>query len=110
MRKTAIRQGDVLITPCKEIPSSAKVADAESGRLIVARGEATGHHHSFPWQRGATLFRDDGAGSGGAQFVRVEDAVALEHQEHSALTVEPGKYEVRIQRTFQSGMVRQVAD
>lgn len=107
--KNAIRQGDVLILPCKEIPASAVSVDSESGRLIVARGEATGHHHSFPWARGATLFRDDGAGSG-AQFVKVENPVALEHQEHSALTLQPGLYEVRIQRTMANGLVRRVAD
>lgn len=106
--KTAIRQGDVLIVPCEEIPASATPVGAEAGRLIVARGEATGHHHSFPWARGAVLFRDDGAG--GAQYVRVEQPVALEHQEHSPLTVKPGSYAVRIQRTMASGLVRRVAD
>lgn len=107
--KNAIRQGDVLILRCKEIPSSAQQVEAENGRLIVARGEATGHHHSFPWARGATLFRDDGAGSGG-QFLTVEKTIALEHQEHSALTLSPGNYEIRIQRTMANGLVRRVAD
>ena len=106
--KKAVRQGDVLIVPCKGIPDTAKVADAESGRLIVARGEAIGHHHSFLYARGATLFRDDGAGS--AQYVAVAEPVALEHQEHTALTVAPGNYEVRIQRTMSAGLVRRVAD
>jgi hypothetical protein len=106
----AIRQGDVLVVPCDSIPGSATTAHPENGRLIVARGEATGHHHSFPWARGATLFRDDGAGSGGAQFVDVMETVALEHQEHSALTVTPGKYQVVIQRTMSSGLVRRVED
>ena len=108
--KNAIRQGDVLIVPCKSIPATASIALPEAGRLIVARGEATGHHHSFPWMRGATLFRDDGAGSGGAQYVKVEQETPLEHQEHTALVVAPGVYEVRIQRTMASGLVRRVED
>ena len=108
-KTTAIRQGDVLILPCDAIPATATDAQPENGRLIVARGEATGHHHSFPWQRGAVLFRDDGAG-GGAQYVRVDQPVALEHQEHTALTLPPGNYAVRIQRTMSSGLVRRVAD
>lgn len=107
--KNAIRQGDVLILPCKEIPATAVPVEAENDRLIVARGEATGHHHSFPWARGAMLFRDDGAGSG-AQFVKVEKSVALEHQEHSALALAPGMYEIRIQRTMANGLVRRVVD
>ncbi len=105
----AIRQGDVLIVPCAHIPATAVSVEPESGRLIVARGEATGHHHSFPWARGATLFRDDGAGSG-AQYIRISKATQLEHQEHAALGVAPGCYEVRIQRTMASGLVRRVAD
>ena len=107
--KNAVRQGDVLITPCESIPTTATVVAPENGRLIVARGEATGHHHSFPWARGAVLFRDDG-GSGGSQFVRVDEPIALEHQEHSALTVAPGLYRVRIQRTMASGLVQGVVD
>lgn len=103
----AIRQGDVFIVPIQEIPASAKTISPENGRLIVARGEATGHHHSFPWQRGATLFRDDGTGN---QYVTVAEPVALEHQEHSALVLAPGNYAVRIQRTMSSGVVQRVAD
>ena len=105
----AIRQGDVLILPTKSIPSSAVEVKPDNDRLIVARGEATGHHHSFPWARGATLFRDDGGGYG-SQYVDVKKTVALEHQEHSALALTKAKYKVSIQRTFQSGMVRRVGD
>lgn len=106
--KSAVRQGDVLVLPCKEIPASATPIEAEAGRLIVARGEATGHHHSFPWKAGAVLFREDG--SGGGMFVDVTAPVSLEHQEHSALSVAPGRYEIRIQRTMSAGLVRRVAD
>ena len=109
--KHGIRQGDVLIVPCKSIPSSAKDVVPENDRLIVAKGEATGHHHSFAWARGATLFRDDGAGSGGNLYVGVRDHPAtLGHQEHHALVLTPGKYRVVIQRTMHSGLVRRVAD
>jgi hypothetical protein len=109
MRKTAIRQGDVLISPCADIPTTAKPVAAEHGHLIVARGEATGHHHSFTWKAGATLFRDDGTG-GGSMYVDVTAPVQLNHQEHHALTLLPGKYVVRIQRTMSAGLVRQVQD
>lgn len=109
-KKVAVRQGDVFILPVSDIPQSAKAVAPENGRLIVARGEATGHHHSFPWARGATLFRDDGAGSGTAQYVRVETPIALEHQEHSALQLPSGNYKVVIQRMMKSGLVRRVED
>ena len=105
-----IRQGDVLVVPCKAIPDTVIMVAPENDRLIVARGEATGHHHSFPWARGATLFRDDGAGSGGRLYVQADTNVALEHQEHRALTIAPSRYEVRIQRVMRAGLVRKVID
>ena len=103
----AVRQGDVLVWPSQSIPASASEVPPEEDRLIVARGEATGHHHSFPHRRGAVLFRD---GTVGPLYVKVDALVALEHQEHAALRLAPGIYEIQIQRTFVSGMVRQVAD
>jgi hypothetical protein len=103
------RQGDVLVMPVKSIPSSAQEMAPKNGRLIVAEGEATGHHHSFPHRQGAVMFRDDGAGSGG-MYVRVAAPVALEHQEHAALMLAPGAYRISIQRTYQSGMARRVED
>lgn len=103
-----IRQGDVLIWPCDAIPAGAVPVDPENGRLIVARGEATGHHHSFPHRPEITLFRDDG--SGGGFYVRADIPVSLEHQEHSALRLAPGVHKVSIQRTFVAGMARRVAD
>ena len=106
-----IRQGDVLLVRVAGVPATAVVVEPEGGRLIVARGEATGHHHSFAWGRGATLFRDDGAGSGGRQYVRLDaDIPALEHQEHGPLVADPGVYEVRIQRTMRAGFSRRVED
>lgn len=107
MNKPAIiRQGDVLVVPCKSIPAAAKAVEAEAGRLILARGEATGHHHSLALSRRVTMFRDE---SGGA-FLDVKEPVSLEHQEHTTLPIAPGKYEVRIQRTMQSSVAQRVAD
>jgi hypothetical protein len=87
------RQGDVLVIPTPAIPSTAKPVDPESGRVVLAHGEATGHHHSFAHDRGAVLFREDG--TGGGAFLAVTGAPApLEHQEHTALIAQPGAYEV----------------
>ena len=54
-------QGDVNMFP---IPASIKIDTTDEiradvrGRLILAEGEVTGHHHAI------TLFREDGSGSG----------------------------------------------
>jgi hypothetical protein len=106
MRK-ACRQGDILIWPIETLPTNLGPVEAEEGRLIVTRGEATGHHHSFPHQRGAVLFRDDMGGL----FVQADVAAPLEHQEHATLTVGGGASEVIRQRVMSSGMVsRRVED
>ncbi len=107
-KPTIIRQGDVLLLPCKQIPTGLPEAVPENGRLILARGEATGHHHSLALSNRVTMFRDDA--SGGTLYLQADAPVSLEHQEHRALTVAPGRYEVRIQRTVQSGLARRVAD
>ncbi len=104
-----LRQGDVLLVRTSGVPTNAKQVAGEGGRLILARGEATGHHHSIAMADRVAMFREDG--SGGGLFLSVTGSpVALEHQEHTAIQVAPGSYEVRIQRTYQAGMARRVAD
>lgn len=110
MRQSIIRQGDVLVLSVDSIPKGLTEVAPKKGRLIVAEGEATGHHHSFPWQRGAVLFRDDGAGSGGVMYAEVSEPISLEHQEHGSHLLVPGKYRLTIQRTYQAGMARRVED
>ena len=57
-----IRQGDVLIRRIKKLPEKTTPAPAENGRVVLAHGEATGHHHSFALSDRVALFREDGAG------------------------------------------------
>lgn len=104
----AVRQGDILILPVKSIPPTATQAAPTNGRLVVALGEATGHHHSFHHRPGITMFRDDGAG--GALYLKTTEPVPLEHQEHTALVIQPGTYRVVNQRVAVSGLVRRVVD
>lgn len=106
--KSAIRQGDVLIMACRSIPKTAKPVAPEGGLVIVARGEATGHHHAFPHRQGVTLFRDDGAR--GMTYLQVDEPATLTHQEHDQLALQPGTYRVVIQKSFRGGMAVRVAD
>lgn len=93
------RQGDVLLVPCAEIPSGALEEATENGRVVLARGELTGHAHTMAGDR-VCYFRDDGTGSG---FIRVTgpDPVDLTHEEHAPLAVPPGNYRVVQQREYQ---------
>lgn len=102
------RQGDVLLASIGKLPTSVTAIAAENGRLILARGEATGHHHSFAVGPQIAMFRDEGAGNGA--YLSVTAPTPLEHQEHTALLIEPRDYGVMIQRTYASGMARRVED
>ena len=44
--KKIFRQGDVLLIKTTKKNDLGEPIKAESGRMILARGEATGHHHS----------------------------------------------------------------
>lgn len=95
------RQGDVLLVPCDGVPASAYEEAAENGRVVLARGERTGHAHTMAADQ-VCYFREDGSGSGGA-FVRVAGPAPAEltHEEHAPLAIPPGTYRVVQQREYQ---------
>lgn len=98
------RQGDVLIERVARIPKDA-VKQKPKGRIILAHGEATGHHHSVDidaadWWKQA----DD------TQFLTVAKAAAVTHQEHAPITLPAGKYRIRRQREYTPEAIRNVAD
>lgn len=104
MKKLKYRQGDVLIERVASIPKDA-VKQKPKGRIILALGEATGHHHSVGiddadwWKQGD-----------GTQFLQVEEEAAVTHQEHATITLPPGKYRVIRQREYSPEAIRNVAD
>ena len=49
----------MLLVPTTKIPTCARAVNAENGRLILARGEATGHHHSIALHPHVAMFRDE---------------------------------------------------
>jgi hypothetical protein len=46
-QKKMYRQGDVLLERVAKLPEQIKRVRRENGLIILARGEATGHHHSI---------------------------------------------------------------
>jgi hypothetical protein len=105
-----IRQGDVMVLRVDALPEKKSMMPAEGGRVVLAHGEATGHHHSFAFSDRVALFREDGAGGGLFLAVSGDAHAMLEHQEHTALSVPPGIYRVVRQRVWSAGMARRVAD
>jgi hypothetical protein len=93
-RMQQARQGDVYFTRISRAPAGRPLAP-EAGRLILARGEVTGHHHSVPAGAG-TLTLDEG----GIMYLTIAQLTAVEHQEHAPVPLEPGIYRVTRQREY----------
>ena len=111
-----VRQGDVLL---RAIPApreaDVEAAPKDARGLVLAEGETSGHHHAI-FGRGARLmqFRQ-----GGGRVVVVADAGADMRvvgggsggvDRHTPISLAPGHYEVRIQKSYEAGMARRVED
>lgn len=105
-----VRQGDILILRDDAVPLTGAPVAAEAGRLILARGEATGHHHSLAARDGRALFRPDDMPAGSLVLQVSGETAFLEHQEHAPLELPPGRYRVIGQREYHPEAVRRVED
>lgn len=103
MKNTIYRQGDVLIARIANLPTNKAVARSTG---ILAYGEVTGHSHKVEdLTRAEVLEIDTGL------FLRVgEEGVRIVHDEHTAISLPPGNYEVTIQREYTPEEIRNVAD
>ncbi len=94
----------LLIRADRSHSAKSKRIKPESGRLILARGEATGHHHSVI-EDDAELIQE-----GERMLLCVTRETELRHQEHGAIVVPPGVYEVTRQREYSPEAIRNVQD
>lgn len=101
------RQGDVLIVKIDSLPEGTQQIKPDNGRTILAYGEVTGHAHAIDASV-SRLFEVSGVED---KFLVVDEATSVTHEEHSAIALEPGTYQVRIQREYDDmDEVRRVAD
>jgi hypothetical protein len=100
-----IRQGDVLLVREESTPNELRRrhrrlrdVEPEAGRLVLARGEATGHAHVIEGE-GVALVSSQEAEE---LYVLIHgpEPAALVHEEHDTLPVEPGVYRVVRQREY----------
>jgi hypothetical protein len=77
------RQGDILIEHVNELPADAK-PQPRVRRLVVAQGEATGHHHVLlPKTEDMEWWQNDA----GDIYTRSAEAGRLIHEEHGAIEI-----------------------
>jgi len=91
------RQGDVLLVEIDQPSRTGKLVNPEEGRIILARGELSGHAHAIQQCDGKAKFFE---GAGDRKYLLITEIGRLEHEEHGAIVLEPGWYEVRKQREY----------
>src|SRR3989304_4405514 len=94
MNPRQVRQGYVLLDPVVALPEGAKIVD--TGRLVLALGEATGHAHEV---LDGIMYEKNGQ-----FYLKVDEAPELAHtksrqgrvltDDHAAIPLAPGIYEV----------------
>ena len=102
---TQFRQGDIFFEKVSKIPKEAK-ALPKSGPVIVAQGEATGHHHAFNGWGNVTMYLHNDGG----RYLDIAKPSDLSHEEHGSITFPEGKYRVTRQREYTPEAIRTVAD
>jgi hypothetical protein len=99
-------QGDILIERVEDCAASGQVVQSvHNGPVVIAEGEATGHHHRLLGS--VTMYRDDAIARDIPSelylaHVEVRSPTArLVHEEHAPITLEKGTYRVRRQRQLE---------
>lgn len=111
-KEITYRQGDVLLRKISKLPTGLTEVPRDSKRRVVlAYGERTGHAHALSNER-VTMFRDTGTGNGQHTYLSIsgEAEAILRHEEHGAMRVPAGNYEVIGQRQETWGDPARVAD
>lgn len=88
-----MRHGDVFLKPVESFPTGIQVLDTN----ILAFGEATGHDHRVIGGQ-AVVYAAKGETE--AKYVKVTEDSELVHQEHEALNVPTGNYEIVHEREY----------
>lgn len=103
MKNAIYRQGDVLIRRIQSLPTQTAQPRLTG---ILAYGEVTGHAHKVE-----DLTRAEVLEIGAGLYLRVGDeGVRIVHEEHGAISLPVGNYEVEIQREYTPEAIRNVAD
>jgi hypothetical protein len=104
-----IRQGDVLLVRVKAIPKDAVPVNPTGRKVILALGEATGHHHRFEFMDTSHNVKMFQTGTG-ARYLEVTAPADLLHEEHSTANVPVGRYLLPVQVEYTPAELRRVCD
>ena len=104
------RQGDVCILPVDGLPDGLMPVERDRGRVVLAYGEVTGHAHAIA-DPDVELFAPGEASVMAERYLHIGSAGAiLLHEEHGAIQLPPGDYQVRQQREYSPAELTRVLD
>lgn len=83
------QQGDVLIQQIKALPKAAVAKAPEPAGFVLAHGEVTGHSHAIAVEEGVQLYTMEQI-----LYLVADHEVIVTHQEHGAVTVPAGVYQI----------------
>lgn len=88
-----LRQGDVLLVRTDKTVTDSKEVTADSDRVVLRHGEATGHAHAFYERQQVKLHET----SKKERHLTVIETALLKHEEHTHAKVGPGTYDLPLQ-------------
>ena len=94
---TLYRQGDVLLRRVDGTPAPLVPVAREEGRIVLAHGETAGHAHAIDAPEDEATFL---SAADNRRFLTLMADVDLRHEEHVAIRVPAGTYEVIRQREW----------
>lgn len=104
MQKLLYRQGDILFRRLTKAPSKKNRRVRPDG--VIAEGETTGHMHRVESTKKAEVYEIDGK-----LMLSTPKGIRIIHEEHDAVKLPKGDYEVIRQREFSpKGRAIRVAD
>lgn len=103
--ETIYRQGDILFVKTDENIAAGTVAEKRiNGRLIVAAGEATGHHHAIAEKDAEIVATPE------IRWLKAPSGANVVHEEHRTIELPSGTYRIVQQRVYHAGKVQRVVD
>ena len=78
------RQGDLLLVEIDRPSRTGKPINPQDGRVILARGELSGHAHAIQNGDGHAKFFE---GAGDRRYLLLTEIGRLEHEEHGAIVI-----------------------
>lgn len=104
-----VRQGDVLMVRVhRNKVSTSKRLPVSARGVVLAEGEVTGHAHTLAGET-VTAYAPSGA-FGGKMVVVVDEPTPLVHEEHKAIPLVRGAFDVVNQWEYEPDQIRRVAD